>query len=179
MTKSDLRRQIRQMKAAMTTEEREAWSDGVARHVIATKAWREADTVLLYYALPDEVSTAWLTGAAITEGKLVLLPRVTGEGTMELRRYTGPDDLRRGAYGIMEPTGEVYPLPENIPLAIVPGMAFDRHGHRLGRGKGYYDRLLATMSDTYKIGIAFPYQLLDNVPAEDSDVAMDEVITAE
>lgn len=76
----------------------------------------------------------------------------------------------------MEPTGELFTDYDLIDVAIVPGMAFDREGHRLGRGKGYYDRFLAQLPHIYKIGICFPFQLVDKVPADVHDILMDEVI---
>ena len=136
----------------------------------------EARIVLLYSALPDEVPTLPLLNRLTTEGKTVLLPRVVSDTDMELRRYTGPNDLEPGAFGIMEPTGELFTDHDLIDVAVVPGMAFDREGHRLGRGKGYYDRFLAQLPHIYKIGICFPFQLVDKVPADAHDMLMDEVV---
>ena len=136
----------------------------------------DAHTVLLYSALPDEVQTLPLLNRLSAEGKTVLLPRVVSDTDMELRRYTGPNDLEPGAFGIMEPTGELFTDYDLIDVAIVPGMAFDREGHRLGRGKGYYDRFLARLPHIYKIGVCFPFQLVDQVPTDAHDILMDEVI---
>lgn len=107
--------------------------------------------------------------------KNIVLPVVIGE-ELELRLYTGPKDLAIGAYGIAEPTGEVFTDYEAIDLAVVPGMAFDKDGHRLGRGKGYYDRLLPRIP-AVKIGICFPFQLIEEVPTESSDICMNIIIT--
>ena len=109
---------------------------------------KTANTVMLYYSLPDEVDTHTLVDSLLMSGKHILLPRVTGEGTMELRRYTGPSDLAQGAYNIMEPTGEVFDNYTDINLAVIPGVAFDKDGNRMGRGKGYYDRLLPKLANT-------------------------------
>ena len=94
---------------------------------------------------------------------------------MVLRRYEGPDSLREGAYGILEPVGELFNDYSSIDLVIVPGMAFDHAGHRLGRGKGYYDRLLPQLTKAYKIGLCFDFQMTDNVPHDEKDVVMEEV----
>ena len=136
----------------------------------------DAHTVLLYSALPDEVPTLPLLNRLSTEGKTVLLPHVVNDTDMELRRYTGSNDLEQGAFGIMEPTGELFTDYDDIDVAVIPGMAFDREGHRLGRGKGYYDRFLTRLPHTYKIGVCFPFQLVDHVPADAHDILMDEVI---
>ena len=105
-------------------------------------------------------------------------PVVTGDD-LELRVYTGPGDLATGAYGIEEPTGALFTDYDAIDFIVVPGVAFDRNGNRLGRGKGYYDRLLPRIPSAYKAGICFPFQIVEEVPAETFDIRMDEVITCE
>jgi len=141
----------------------------------AHPAFRAADTVLLYHSLKDEVDThefirKW------SRLKRILLPVVVGDD-LELRVYTGPEDLAIGAYGIEEPTGARFTDYAAIGFIAVPGVAFDRNGNRLGRGKGYYDRLLPRIPAAYKAGICFPYQLVEEVPAEPFDIRMDEIIT--
>jgi 5-formyltetrahydrofolate cyclo-ligase len=86
--------------------------------------------------------------------------------------------LERGAFGILEPRGEVFLDYDQVEVAIVPGMAFDKAGHRLGRGKGFYDRLLPRLTQAHKIGVCFPFQYLDEIPCEEHDVVMDEVISS-
>ena len=133
-------------------------------------------TILVYSALPDEVPTQALLDLLVKQGKTVLLPRVITDTDMELRRYTGRHDLQLGAYGILEPTGELFTVYDTIDVAIVPGMAFDAEGYRLGRGKGYYDRFLVRVPYLYKIGLCFSWQMVDNVPHDKHDIVMDEVI---
>jgi 5-formyltetrahydrofolate cyclo-ligase len=94
---------------------------------------------------------------------------------LELRLYSGRDSLRVGAYNILEPVGPVFSDYDSIDLAVVPGVAFTADGIRLGRGKGYYDRLLPRIK-ARKIGICFPFQILHSIPAESFDIRMDEVI---
>lgn len=147
------------------------------QHLLNHPRLKKAHTIMLYYSLPDEVDTHTVIDSLLMNGKTILLPRVTGEETMELRRYTGPRDLSLGAYGIMEPTGNVFDDYQSVDLAVVPGMAFDMSGNRMGRGRGYYDRLLPLLKHTYKIGVCFPFQLVESVPHDVYDVRMDEVIT--
>lgn len=106
--------------------------------------------------------------------KHILLPVVKGDD-LELCSYSTPDDLSTGAYGILEPIGPPFREYDKIDLVIVPGVAFDSSGCRLGRGKGYYDRLLPKISAP-KIGICFPFQLVDEIPTEELDIRMNEVI---
>lgn len=109
-----------------------------------------------------------------SRSKRIILPVVTGD-ELELRVYTGPQDLAIGSYGIAEPTGAPFTDYGTIDLAVIPGIAFDRYGHRLGRGKGYYDRLLPQIPAP-KVGICFPFQLIEEVPAEAFDFRMDTII---
>ena len=131
---------------------------------------------MLFNALPDEPATLPLLDALCAEGRTILLPRVTSDTDMELRRYTGTKDLKRGAFGIMEPTGALFTDYEKIEVVVVPGMAFDTAGHRLGRGKGYYDRFLAQHPVRRTIGVAFPFQHVPQVPCDSHDILMDEVV---
>lgn len=132
-------------------------------------------TVLLYHSLPDEVDTHRLIDQASQLGYKVLLPTVVGND-LELHEYTGTAALRASAaYGIQESTGDLFADYASIDLAIIPGMAFTEDGKRLGRGKGYYDRLLPMLKCPL-VGLAFPFQMLDDIPCEEHDISMDEVI---
>ena len=173
MTKKELRQMIRQRKQQHPVGESSAFISRLKDNSHFT----HAQTLLLYSALSDEVPTQILIDGLAAQGKTVLLPRVVSDTDMELRRYSGPADLQRGAFGIFEPTGELFTDYNTIDVAIIPGMAFDAKGHRLGRGKGYYDRFLDKLSpSTYKIGLCFSWQLVDHVPTDEHDIPMDEVI---
>ena len=174
MLKQELRQAIRERKRQHTGDELAELSLAAVSKLMAHPRYLAARTVMLYCSLPDEVSTARLLGCS--GGKTVVLPRVTGPATMELCLYDGPVSLSEGAFGIMEPTGQAFTAYQEIDLAVVPGMAFDAQGNRLGRGRGYYDRLLPLLPRAYKIGLCFPFQLIGNVPTQPTDIAMDEVI---
>ena len=171
MTKQELRRLIRERKALCPIEERLRLSEDICRKVMSTQVWQQARTVLLYHALPDEVNTLSLLRV---QGKNILLPVVVGDD-LELRIFDG--STAEGAFHIQEPTGQLFTDYASIDLAIIPGMAFDQAGHRLGRGKGYYDRLLPRLTQAYRLGICFPFQMLDSVPTEEHDIPMNEVIS--
>ena len=124
----------------------------------AHPAFRAAHIVLLYYSLKDEVDTHEFVRKWSRE-KRILLPVVVGDD-LELRVYTG----------------ELFTDYTTIDFVAVPGVAFDNAGNRLGRGKGYYDRLLPRLT-AFKAGICFPFQLVEEVPAEPFDIRMDTIIT--
>ena len=173
MTKHELRQQIRRQKQLHAGDDSIAIIDRLKRLPFLSCA----RTILLYFALPDEVQTQSLIDELVQQGKTVLLPKVIDNTNMELRQYTGTNDLSTGAYGIMEPSGKRFTDYAAIDVAIIPGMAFDSKGHRLGRGKGYYDRFLSQLTPkTIKIGLCFPWQRVDYVPTDENDVSMDYVI---
>jgi 5-formyltetrahydrofolate cyclo-ligase len=172
-TKQEIRKMIRLRKQQHTADE----SSVIIARLKANPRFSQAQTLLLYSALQDEVPTQSLLDELVAQGKTVLLPRVVSDTDMELRQYTGLQDLQVGAFGILEPTGKLFTDYEKIDVAVVPGMAFDKEGHRLGRGKGYYDRFLRLLPKTYKIGICFSWQLVDNVPTDEHDILMDQIMT--
>lgn len=173
MLKSELRKYIRSVKKKYTSEELITMSKFLCRQILSSTIWKESSVVLLYYALPDEVDTKLLLDDAIFNQKTVLLPVVQGNELI-LRRYSGY--TREGAFGIPEPIGEVFSDYRSIQLVIVPGMAYDVKCHRLGRGKGYYDRFLKQI-EAFKIGLCFPFQMCDEIPIEPHDIEMDALVS--
>ena len=173
MHKDDLRRQIRQIKRQFTPQQLEELSLPIVARL--RRQLTEAQTIVAYYPLPDEVDVRPLLDAWIAEGKTVFLPKVMGADTMELRRYTGRDSLQEGAFHILEPVGEPMTDGASVDVVLVPGVAFDAEGHRLGRGRGYYDRFLRTQK-AHTIGVCFDFQKVDEVPVDAFDITIDEVI---
>lgn len=173
--KQELRREIARQKKLYTEAQLGAWSEEIFRQVETREVFRRAQCVACYHALPGEVQTEGFIGRWYRT-KRILLPRVVGDDLL-LYPYEGPESVRRGAYGIWEPiaVGDSIPL-EAVDLVIVPGVAFDRSGNRLGRGRGFYDRLLSA-SHLVKIGVCFAFQLRDRIPTEAFDEKMDEVIS--
>ena len=177
MLKGELRQQIREMKRQLTRQQREELSLSIVTRI--RERVKDATTIMAYYPLPDEVDIRQLLDELVAGGKTVLLPRVTGDETMELRVYTGPEGLSGGAFHILEPVGELFTDYASVDIILVPGLAFDALGHRLGRGRGYYDRFLITsgIAESGKtIGICFDFQKVAEVPVDEYDIPLDEVI---
>ena len=140
-----------------------------------TELFRQASCVALYHAIPGEVQTAGFIEKWFDK-KSLFLPLVINDH-LRLLPYKGNEHLTPGVFGILEPTDIEATSPQSdIDLIIVPGVAFDRQLNRMGRGKGYYDRLLSTLQAP-KIGICFDFQLQDSVPVEPFDKRMDMIIT--
>jgi 5-formyltetrahydrofolate cyclo-ligase len=142
-----------------------------------------AGTVMLYVHMRSEVRTQPFVAVALAGGKRVVVPFCVG-GELELFHLENMGELEIGTFGILEPAAELRTLsakrvrPDQIDLVMVPGVAFDRHGGRLGYGKGHYDRLLPRLRpDAIAVGVAFECQLLPEVPMLEYDVFLDKVIT--
>lgn len=174
--KNELRALMAQRKKSTSNAARLDLSAPVLRRLAKHPRFKAARTVLLYHSLPGEVNTHDFIRFWCFR-KTILLPTVKGND-IELHRYAQGDKLAPGAYGIKESLGELFTDFASIDLAVIPGIAFDAKGNRLGHGKGYYDRLLARLApyNVYKLGICFGYQRVPAVPAEDYDVPMDEVL---
>lgn len=179
MRKDELRSHIRALRRQFTQQQLDELSLPIVCRL--RERLRDAHTVVAFYSLPDEVCTHQLIDDLVAEGKKVLLPKVIDDTTMELRRYTGRHDLQEGAFHILEPSGVTEVVTEGRLLCdiLVPGMAFDAQGHRLGRGRGYYDRFLRTMGShpsVRTIGVCFDFQKVPEVPVDEYDMPVDEVI---
>ena len=136
-------------------------------------AFMMADKILMYHSLPDELSTIDFIDKWHTR-KHFFLPRVNGVN-LDVLPYDRTR-LQYGSFHIEEPTGDDIEDIDNIELIIVPGIAYDNRGNRVGRGKGYYDRLLSRTKAT-KIGIGYDFQLVDEIDSDPHDITMDIVIT--
>ena len=173
MEKSEIRRKIKNLRMMLSEIEKAAAAEEVFSRLEKTAAFMIADNILMYHSLPDELST--IKFLKKWQGrKRFFLPRVNGVN-LDILPYE-ETRLELGSFHIEEPAGNDVADVNDIELMIIPAVAFDRKGNRLGRGKGFYDRLLATSKAT-KIGVGYEFQLLDSLPSEPHDVAMDMIIT--
>jgi 5-formyltetrahydrofolate cyclo-ligase len=175
--KRELRKEIRLRKKMFSKEELNHRSESITTRVLNHDMVKKANTVFLYYSMPDEVDTHKLVKQLHAQGKIVLLPKVIDESHLELIPFNGEDKLiESGPYKILEPVGKSFKNYDTIDIAIVPGVAFDKQGNRLGHGKAYYDRELKLMPKAYKIGICFAFQILENIPIDVHDIPMNCIL---
>ena len=173
MEKKELRAHIKALKKQHSKEQLAEQSERILAKLELHPDFQKAHRIMLYSALPDEVQTqAFLEKWHLT--KQVILPTVVGDDIIPVA-YGKDTVFAVGDFNIMEPQNE--PYTGSFDLIVVPGVAFDPKGNRLGRGRGYYDRFLCQHLDVKRIGICFDFQLVDEVPAEPFDIRMDEVIS--
>lgn len=178
MPKRTLRQTMLAIRREFPLEEARAASLRVQDSFIASEEFAGAQVVAVYAPIHNEVDTREVMSAALAAAKVLLLPAVSDDG-LEFRMISGTGDLRRGAFGIPEPTME---CPEHPPweadLIVIPGVAFDTAGRRIGYGKGYYDKALHQLEGKGSlVGFCYDFQLLDRIAGEPHDVLMDMIIT--
>lgn len=171
--KREIRLRVKARKSLLTDDERRNAAKAVFDVLERTAAFLVADRILMYHSLPDELSTLEFI-EKWSNRKQFFLPRVNGVN-LELLPYRRTN-LRHGAFNIEEPEGDEIVAAELMELIVVPGVAFDRQGNRVGRGKGFYDRLLS-QTKALTVGVGYDFQLFDEVPAEPHDTPMDVIIT--
>ena len=179
--KAALRRAVLRRRDALTEGDRALLSERIVAAVLELPAYRDAGVVLAYASFGTELRTDGLLRRVLADGKVLLLPRVERGG---LRLYEVRDlaeDLEPGTWGIREPKPDRCPPaePGGVGFALVPGVAFDREARRLGYGGGFYDRLLAggLPEGTPLVSGAFELQVVDEVPTDPHDAAVDVVVT--
>lgn len=173
MDKKELRLHIKNLKKQHSKEALKEQSELILNKLEENNLFIESKTVMLYSSLPDEVQTHDFLEKWRHEKKIIL-PTVVGDDIIpvELSEET---EFAVGDFNILEPQNK--PYDGDYDLIVVPGVAFDRNGNRIGRGKGYYDRFLCKHLNVKRIGICFDFQLVENVPTEDNDIKMDEIIS--
>lgn len=173
MDKKELRANIKTLKKQHTKEQLLEQSETILAKLEQHPDFKNAHIVMLYSALPDEVQTQAFI-EKWRHKKKIILPTVVGDDIIpvELAENT---TFAVGDFNILEPQNTTY--SGGYDLIVVPGVAFDRNGNRIGRGRGYYDRFLSKHLNIKRIGICFDFQLVHEVPTEPNDIRMDEVIS--
>ncbi len=170
--KKIIREALLQKRELHTTAEEDA--NRVKEKFLSLPQLKEAKYILLYYPHKNEVNTISIISELLKQDKIVLLPKVQKDTILPIQ-IKSLNDLKKGYAGIKEPKGETV-SPEKIDIIVVPGVAFDKQGYRLGYGKGFYDRFLSNINPL-KVGLAYDFQILENLPKEQHDVPLDIIIT--
>lgn len=168
---------MRRQRKKLTFAEVEEKSEIIRYKLEGRKAFKEADTIMMYIATFKEPQTMPIIKKLLEEGKRVVVPvSMTATNTIIPTYLENISELKKGAYGILEPT-IIRPVAlDDIDVIVVPGIAFDMHRNRLGFGKGYYDRLLEDCR-AKKIALCYDFQIVADLPVNDNDIPMDLILT--
>ena len=180
--KASLRKEMRRLRNALGTSERRRLDASICTALsVLSDVGEVASPIAVYLATPAEIDLAPFIETLLCNGDVVVAPRWNGS-VFELARLRGLDGrhLRTGPMGILEPVDADVISPADVAAWIVPGLAFTRGGNRLGYGGGWYDRFLREAHPASpRIGVAYPFQLLDEIPSESHDVTMTMVVVAD
>ena len=178
MDKQTLRKMIREKKRAMTEAQIEEASARLAQLLYNSPLYRQATTIYGYLPYNQEVRTVPMLEQALAEGKRVAVPKVYGDEM----RFLYIDDLSRvekGYAGIPEPVDDEPVAEDPTALVLMPGLAFDKAGHRIGYGGGFYDKFLSAEPDHPTLALCYGFQMLDELPTEEFDIPVDCVLWAD
>ncbi len=180
--KKDIRSTILKKRNSMPLSEVQKKSKLIKEQVFHMEEFKEAKIILFYVSYDNEVNTHEMIKESLGMRKQVVVPKTDmNNRTIICSSLTKWDDLLSGAYNILEPRQECVNevSPESIDLMIVPGVAFDCQGNRIGHGMGYYDRLLQKKMRAHYFGLAFELQIVKNIPSEKHDIKVEKIVTEE
>ena len=177
MNKQELRRMIREQKRAMTPAEIESRSEALGKLFRETEAYRNAKTIYGYLPYNQEVRTVAMLEQALLDGKRVAVPKCYGDEM----RFIFMEDLslvEKGYANIPEPIADGPIADDETALVLMPGLAFDKEGHRIGYGGGFYDKFLAAEPDHPTLALCYDFQMLPHLETEEFDIPVDTVLWA-
>ncbi len=182
MNKEEIRTTILQKRLSLTPNEIKEKSQQIFNHLFHSSEYIKSSKIMFYVSTKSEVQTEEIIKASIKEKKKVFVPIIAKDSVNLLpsRILNYDQELTRGSMGIREPKQEYLRLspPEELELIILPGVAFDMRGNRIGRGKGYYDNFLKKINpSTHLIALSFEIQIVDHIPALENDIPVHKIIT--
>ena len=177
MDKKELRSMIRAKKRAMTEEEIVSKSEALGRLFRETEQYQKAEAIYFYLPYNQEVRTVPMLEQALLDGKKVAVPKVYGE-EMRFLYITDLSRIGKGYSGIPEPIDDEPVAEDPRALVLMPGLAFDPQGHRIGYGGGFYDRFLSQEPEHPTVALCYDFQMLDKLETEEFDIPVDLVLWA-
>ena len=187
MTKAEIRKIMKLQRNNIPEEDRRKMDTNIRRSLLRLEEYQKCQTLFCYISFGTELDTRQIIDQALYEKKAVYVPRVEDNHGMEFYRIHHLDGLQISRFGVPEPCGEAElryrPLVDDnntsIPLMLLPGLAFDLHGNRIGYGAGYYDRYLDQFPPEYfyKVALCYDFQLMEQIESQEYDIGADAIIT--
>ncbi|WP_394527263.1 5-formyltetrahydrofolate cyclo-ligase [Lacrimispora sp. JR3] len=176
LEKSKIRKYIKEQRQTLDSATEHQWDESICRELLDLLEIRQAFCVYCYASFRGEAGTWKFMETLLRQGKYIAVPKVKGK-ELEFYAISGKKDLEEGVMGIMEPKSTCLKICDPDAPVIVPGVAFDKEGNRLGYGGGYYDRFFEREPSHFRLAIAYNFQLFDRIPAEPHDKKVDRIIT--
>jgi len=176
--KTRLRQQLRQQRQTLSTIERDAAADMIARHALTLPQWSRLSSVAIYMAADGEADPQPLARRALEQGKHLFLPVIAADNTLRFARWEPGDSLIKNTFGIGEPAVHIERVTAaSLDLICMPLVGWSSEGTRLGMGGGFYDRTLTNASDSIRLGLGYNFQHSADIPREQWDVGLHWVAT--
>lgn len=176
LEKNEIRKWVKDQRKALDSTTEMIWNDSICEQLLNTEEVRKSFCIYCYASFLHEVSTWKFMDAVLKQGKYIAVPKVNGK-ELDFYAIFGKADLEEGTMGIMEPKQSCLKIHDEEAPVIVPGLAFDTEGNRIGYGGGYYDRFFKREPHHFGIALAYGFQMFDRIPAESHDVCMNRIIT--
>lgn len=176
LEKNEIRKFIKEQRQALDSATEHLWNETICQKLLDLPLISQAFCVYCYASFHGEAGTWNFMEALLKQGKYIAVPKVKGK-QLEFYAISGKKDLEEGVMGIMEPKSTCLKICDPEAPVIVPGVAFDKEGNRLGYGGGYYDRFFEREPSHPRLGIAYDFQMLDRIPAEPHDKRVHRIIT--
>ncbi len=181
MDKKRLRKTMNNVLASCSDRQVVQWSEAVTTNIVSLNFYRSARVIMTFLSMAGEYDTSLLIAQALADGKTVVVPRVnfTDKSMAAVKLSSLKQEMVIDRYGLRNPADNIEVDLSEIDLIIVPGLAFDTNGHRLGRGGGFYDRFLSReqVSNAVRCAVAFELQIVDNIPTDEHDVLIPLLVT--
>ena len=180
MDKKEIREIVKNKKAELSLTEIQNYSKSLSDKFFETTQYKESSVIYVYLSYNQEIETKYIIQRAWADGKTVAAPKVISDGVMEFYEITSFDDIELGYKNIPEPKGDTTAVYFTDVLVLMPGLAFDKTGNRIGYGGGFYDRYLeryeAKGTKFTKVALAYDFQIFDSIPVEDFDKKVDLIL---
>jgi len=174
--KAETREKLKTTRGKLPDATRLDYSNSITEQVLKLDEIRNARTIFIYISYATEVHTHELIKALIDVGKTLAVPKIVDSDFMQAESFSSWEDLVPGELGILAP-GNSKPCSGPFDVALIPGLGFTLSGHRMGFGRGYYDKWFAQNTVSHKIALAYEVQLVEDIPVEDTDVPMEKIVT--
>ena len=180
-SKTECRQKMRAKRQALSARDILHASNQLGHNILQHPDIKAANKIAITLAINNEIKLGGVVRPLTEAGKILFVPAIDQHDTLTFKPYTDTTPCRRNRHQILEPIAPQHKIAQQLDIILVPGIAFSAHGHRIGYGKGYYDRCLSACNNTYKpkcFGVCYAWQILPSLPQDDWDIVLDGIISS-